>query len=141
LRAPLSLMAAIPEESLRPGVAQSALMGRYGQAIDRDSAQEMLARKLEAGAAAAERERQAAEAARQAELAAKERAKLDEQGRKDADREAARAERAAHQPASRSPRAEKSVIEQVASSGVLKDFARTAGREIVRSIFGTARKK
>jgi uncharacterized protein len=141
MRAPLSLMAAIPEESLRPGVAQSALMGKYGEAIDRDSAQEMLARKLEAGAAAAENERQAAEAAKQAELDAKERAKLDEQGRKEAEREAARAEREAHQPASRSRRQEKSVIEQVASSGVFKDFARTAGREIVRSIFGTARKK
>jgi DNA helicase HerA-like ATPase len=141
MRAPLSLMAAIPEESLRPGVAQSALMGKYGQAIDRDSAQEMLARKLEAGAATAERERQATEAAKQAELEAKERAKRDEQGRKEAEREATRAEREAHQPASRSRRQEKSVIEQVASSGVFKDFARTAGREIARSIFGTARRR
>ncbi len=134
MRAPLSLMAAIPEETLRPGVAQSALMGKYGQAIDRDSAQEMLARKLEAGAAAAQQERDAAEAAKQAELEAKERAKLDEQGRRDVEREA-------RPPASRSRRPEKSVIEQVASSSVFKDFARTAGREIARSIFGTARKK
>ena len=135
MRAPQSLMAAIPEESLRPGVAQSAQMGKYGQAIDRDSAREMLARKLEAGAAAAEQERQAAEAAKQAELQAKEQAKLDEQARRDA-------ERASRQPASRSSRRpEKSVIEQVASSGAFKDFARTAGREIVRSIFGTARRK
>ncbi len=134
MRAPLSLMAAIPEESLRPGVAQSALMDRYGEAIDRDSAREMLARKLEAGAATAERERQAAEAARQAELQAKEQAKADEQVRREA-------ERAARPPAPRSRAQPKSVIEQVASSSAFKDFARTAGREIARSIFGTARRK
>jgi hypothetical protein len=135
MRAPLSLMAAIPEESLRPGVAQSALMGRYGQAIDRDSAREMLARKLEAGAAAAERERQAAEAAELAEEQAKRQARADEQARRE---EAGRADR---RPAPRSRRQEKSVIEQVTSSSVFSDFARTAGREIVRSIFGTARRR
>ena len=59
MRAPESLMAPTPEEVLRPGIAASGLMGRYGQHIDRESAHEMLARKLEAGAEAAERERQA----------------------------------------------------------------------------------
>jgi FKBP-type peptidyl-prolyl cis-trans isomerase len=122
-------MAAIPEESLRPGVAQSSLMTKYGQAIDRDSAREMLARKLEEGSAAAEREKQAAEAAKQAEQQAKD----DEKAR-------AQAERESHAPAARAKQ-EKSVFEQVANSGVFKDFARTAGREIVRSIFGTARRK
>jgi len=33
------------------------------------------------------------------------------------------------------------VVEQIAGSGVFRDFARTAGREIVRSIFGTARRR
>ncbi|HET9649140.1 MAG TPA: helicase HerA-like domain-containing protein [Microlunatus sp.] len=139
MRAPQSLMAAIPEDSLRPGIAQSALMARYGQAVDRDSAREMLARKLEAGAAAAEAERQAAERAEQAEQSAKDQAKAEEQ----AGREAERAGSASRQPASRptSTRRQKNVIEQVASSSVVKDFARTAGREIVRSIFGTARRR
>ena len=129
MRAPQSLMAAIPEESLKPGVAQSSLMARYGQAIDRDSAREILARKLEEGSAAAEREKQAAEAAKQAEQQAKD----DEKAR-------AQAERESRAPAPRAKQ-EKSVFEQVANSGVFKDFARTAGREIVRSIFGTARRK
>ena len=57
MRAPESLMAPTPEEVLRPGIAASALMARYGQSLDRDSAHEILARKLQAGAEAAERER------------------------------------------------------------------------------------
>ena len=63
--APQSLMAAIPPDDLRPGIAQSSMMTKYGQAIDRDSAYEMLTRKLEAGAQAAEQDRLAQEAAKQ----------------------------------------------------------------------------
>ena len=59
MRAPQSLMAPTPEEVLRPGIAASSLMARYGQAIDRDSAREILGRKLAAGAEAAEREERA----------------------------------------------------------------------------------
>ena len=62
MRAPQSLMAPTPDEVLRPGIAASGLTAKYGQAIDRDSAHEILARKLQAGAEEAERERQAKEA-------------------------------------------------------------------------------
>jgi uncharacterized protein len=104
-------------------------MARYGQSLDRDSAHEILARKLQAGAEAAERERLQKEAAAQAEAAANERARAQAQ----AEREA-RAQ-------SRSPqRREKSVVEQITTSSAFKQFARTAGTEIVRSIFGTARR-
>jgi len=89
MRAPQSLMAPTPVEVLQPGIASSALMGRYGQAVDRDSAREILARKLEAGARAEEQERQAREGE------------------------------------------EKSVVEQVVTSSVFKQFARSARREIV----------
>jgi DNA double-strand break repair helicase HerA and related ATPase len=129
MRAPESLMAPTPDEVLRPGIAASALMARYGQSLDRDSAHEILARKLQAGAEAAARER---EAAAQAEAAAKERARAQAQAEREA--RAARAQ-------ARSPqRREKSVVEQIAGSSALKQFARTAGTEIVRSIFGTARR-
>ena len=107
--APQSLMAPTPEDVLRPGVAMSALMAKYGQAIDRDSAQEMLARKLEQGAAAAEQERQQAQ-------------------------EAPRAPRA-------STRREKGMVEQIVASPLVKQFAGTAAREIVRGFFGTARRR
>src|SRR6478609_1381019 len=53
MRAPESLMAPTPDEVLRPGIAASALMAKYGQSLDRDSAYEKLARALQAGAEAA----------------------------------------------------------------------------------------
>ena len=37
MRAPESLMAPTPDEVLRPGIATSALMAKYGQSLDRDS--------------------------------------------------------------------------------------------------------
>jgi uncharacterized protein len=125
-------MAPTPDEVLRPGIAASAMMARYGQALDRDSAHEILARKLEAGAEAAERERLEREAAAHAEAAAKERARVQAA----AEREARAARSRSRSPQSR----EKSVVEQITDSSAFKQFARTAGAEIVRSIFGTARR-
>ncbi|RYZ30154.1 MAG: DUF853 family protein, partial [Propionibacteriaceae bacterium] len=127
--APQSLMAPTPEEVLRPGVAMSALMARYGQAVDRDSAQEMLARKLEQGAATAAAEQQRADEAERAAQAAKEQTR--EQPR---ERSAPRAPRA-------STRQEKGMVEQITSSTVFRQFARSAGREIVRGLFGAARRR
>ena len=95
---------------------------KYGQAIDRDSAYEMLNRKLEAGAQAAE-----AEARAQAEAEADERDRFERESRPSTTR--------------RSTRAEKSVVEQVVSSSAFKQFARSAGRQFVRSIFGTGRRR
>jgi DNA helicase HerA-like ATPase len=119
MRAPQSLMAPTPADVLQSGIASSALMERYGRALDRDSAREILARKLEAGAQADEEEQEARVAPT---------------------RTAAEADR----PSSRrrSPvREEKSVVEQVVTSSVFKQFARSAGREIVRGLFGAARRR
>jgi uncharacterized protein len=136
MRAPLSLMAPTPAEVLRPGIATSSLMRRYGQDLDRDSAHEMLARKLRAGAEEAERERDAVEAAGEA----RQQAKAEANARARAEREMRAAERA--QPRTRSTRrADKSMVEQVTGSSMFREMARTAGREIVRSIFGTARRR
>jgi hypothetical protein len=122
MRAPESLMAATPPEVLAPGIAASALMAKYGQAIDRDSAQEMLARKVEQGAAAAQQE--AAAAALQAQQA-----KADAAAAKEADRQA------------RIEASKPSLIEEVATSSLVRSFVRTAGNEIIRGIFGTARRR
>jgi hypothetical protein len=127
-------MAPTPDELLRPGIAASALMARYGQLLDRESAYEKLTRDLQAGAEAAERERLEKEAAARAAAEAKERAKAEAQ----AEREARAAARS--QPRS-SQRQEKSMVEQITDSSAFKQFARTAGTEIVRSIFGTARRR
>jgi len=109
-------------------------MAKYGQSLDRDSAYEKLARELQAGAEAAERERLEKEAAARAAAEAKERERLQAQ----AEREARAAARG--QPRS-SQRREKSVVEQITGSSAFKQFARTAGTQIVRSIFGTARRR
>jgi len=74
------------------------------------------------------------EAAARASAEAKERAKAQAQ----AEREARAAARG--QPRS-SQRREKSVVEQITGSSAFKQFARTAGTQIVRSIFGTARRR
>jgi DNA double-strand break repair helicase HerA and related ATPase len=134
MRAPESLMAPTPDEVLRPGIAASALMARYGQPLDRDSAHEILARKLQAGAEQAERERLEKEAAA--------RAAADEKERQRAQAQAEREARAATRAQPRTPqRREKSMVEQITDSSAFKQFARTAGTEIVRSIFGTARRR
>ncbi len=152
--APQSLMAAIPPDDLRPGIAQSSMMTKYGQAIDRDSAYEMLTRKLEAGAQAAEQDRLAQEAAKQqaeyarqqaaaATQAEKDRIAAEKQAAKaraDAERQAARdraeAERLAkaqEREAARQRKQAGNMIGSVLRSGV--------AREIVRGIFGTARRR
>ena len=131
MRAPQSLMAPTPEEILRPGVGASPMMAKYGPPIDRESARERLARALEQGAQAAEAERQAAEAERRAREAA------------EAEGAAARAAERSRAPASRArqPKPEPGVVEGVLGSSVFREFTRTAGREIVRSIFGTGRRR
>jgi DNA double-strand break repair helicase HerA and related ATPase len=134
MRAPESLMAPTPDEVLRPGIAASALMAKYGQPLDRDSAHEILARKLQAGAEQAERERL------EKDVAA--RAAADEKERQRAQAQAEREARAATRAQPRTPqRREKSMVEQITDSSAFKQFARTAGTEIVRSIFGTARRR
>ncbi|HWJ53573.1 MAG TPA: helicase HerA-like domain-containing protein, partial [Propionibacteriaceae bacterium] len=90
----------------------------------------------QAGAEEAERERRDAEA----ETEARQRAKAEADAQARVEREMRSAERA--QPRTRtSRRTEKSMLEQVTGSSAFREMARTAGREIVRSIFGTARRR
>ncbi len=134
--APTSLMAPTPEANLRAGVAQSALMAKYGQAIDRESAYEILTKRLEAGAAQAEEERQAS----QAEAAEKEQARQD----RERQQEEARAEkerRAEEAARKREERENPSIVTKVTKSAVFRDLVRTASREIIRGIFGTGRRR
>ncbi|MEU8621089.1 helicase HerA-like domain-containing protein [Streptomyces sp. NPDC048623] len=116
LRAPQSLMGPFPAPELEAAVKGSLLYGRYAEAVDRESAYE----KLTAEQRAAE-----AEALRAAEEAAAE------------EREATRAPR--------QKKEEPSLAEQVVGSGLFKSLARSVGtqlgREISRSIFGTARRR
>ncbi|MFG2838478.1 helicase HerA-like domain-containing protein [Streptomyces zaomyceticus] len=116
LRAPESLMGPIDAVALEAAVKGSPLYGRYAEAVDRESAYEKLTA-----------EQQAAEAAALEAAAAEE------------------AEKARKQGGGRAPKQEPSLTEQVVGSGMFKSLARSIGtqlgREISRSIFGTARRR
>ncbi|MET8031760.1 helicase HerA-like domain-containing protein [Streptomyces sp. NPDC005345] len=119
LRAPRSLMGPVAPDALDRVVQASPLHGRYAQAVDRESAYEKLTAAQAAGAAAAGT--------------------------------AGRGEQEAPRPArsgggrSRAPKEDASVVEQVVGSGMFKSLARSVGtqigREITRSLFGTARRR
>ncbi|WP_371616734.1 helicase HerA-like domain-containing protein [Streptomyces sp. NBC_00454] len=119
LRAPQSLMGPIDAAALDQAVKSSLLYSRYAEPVDRESAYE----KISAEQAAAEAEAEAAAAAA----------------------EAAKAEKAAAVAARNAPKPDPSLAEQVVGSGLFRSLARSIGtqlgREISRSIFGTARKR
>jgi hypothetical protein len=118
LRAPQSLMAPSSPEVVDAVLAASPLRPRYAQAVDRFSAYEMLNARL----ARAQEEEAAASPEPSREPAA------------------IRPE----EPAARRPD-EESALERVVSSSVFRSMARSAatvvGREITRSLFGTARRR
>jgi hypothetical protein len=116
LRAPESLMDAAETSAMEAAVAASPLAPKYAEAIDRESARELLAKKLEEGA------RKAAEDARVEEMAREQRS----------DRVTKKSSRPAPE--------EDSMVESVVKSPVFKDFMRTAAREIARGMFKSGRR-
>ena len=145
--APESQMGPTPEDQLRAGVALSTLTAKYGTPLDRHSAYEILTRKLADGAAVAEAERLDAERRAQIEQLEKELAAADKERarrEKEAVAEQARREREARAEEAARRRYEREnpgLIEQVTKSTVFKDLVRTAGREIIRGVFGTGRRR
>jgi DNA double-strand break repair helicase HerA and related ATPase len=121
LRAPQSLMAPAPADALAAAVSASPLQAEYGLELDRESAYERLQAKL----------------APPPSPAAPEQARAQAEAPEPAEPEVPRAQR-------RAEREEPSVITQAMDSPVVKSFLRSAGsalgREITRSIFGTARR-
>ncbi|WP_328426334.1 helicase HerA-like domain-containing protein [Streptomyces sp. NBC_00443] len=121
LRAPESLMGPVEAGELERAVTASALYGRYAQAVDRESAYERL--QPSRGGKGPDEMREARggkgpDEIREATGAADQRARQKEQP---------------------------SVVEQVVGSGMFKSLARSVGtqigREITRSLFGTARRR
>jgi DNA helicase HerA-like ATPase len=110
LRAPESLMGPAPTAGMEDAVATSALHAKYATAIDRESAREVLARKLEEGAA-----KEKAEAG-------------------------ATAPSTPRSPSRGRARQDKSVVEEVVGSTAFRQVMRTAAREIVRGVFKTGRR-
>ena len=115
LRAPQSRMAPADPAVLSAAIAGSPLHARYAEPVDRDSAYERLARRIEAPA-----------------------------GHEHAGESPARQPAPGPRSTTRAPRAQKSTAEKVLESSAFRSAARSAatviGREIARSIFGTRRR-
>src|SRR6478609_9431427 len=116
LRAPESLMDPAPTAEMEAAVKASPLTAKYAEAIDRESARELLAKKLEEGA------RKAAEDARVKEMAREQKN----------ERVTKKTEQA--------PKEEDGMVESVVKSRAFKDFMSTAAREIARGMFKSGRR-
>jgi DNA helicase HerA-like ATPase len=166
MRAPESLMAPAAPEMMTQIISASPLNAAYATAQDRQSAYETLtaanqqavADAAAAAAAEAQAKADAAAAAAQAKVdaaAAKEAERAQaaaEKARLQAEKEAERARVAAEREAARQAAAEAkrqaaqpTVVESVLGNSAVKSVLRSAGtalgREITRSIFGTARRR
>jgi uncharacterized protein len=166
MRAPESLMAPAPAETMTQVIAASPLSAEYASAQDRQSAyetltaasQEAAAQAAAAAAAEAQAKADAAAAAAQAkaDAAAAEEAEraqaAAEKARIKAEKEAERARVAAEKEAARQAAAEAkrqasqpTVVESMLGNSAVKSMLRSAGtalgREITRNIFGTARRR
>ncbi|MEZ5191846.1 MAG: helicase HerA-like domain-containing protein [Nocardioides sp.] len=113
LRAPESLMGPADPSAMEATVKASPRYATYAQSVDRESAREKLAARLEEGARKAEEDAKLKEQLRQEKLdKAADRKKADDGG----------------------------LIHDVVSSSAFKDFLRTAAREVARGMFKSARR-
>lgn len=155
---PQCLMAAASDEAKSAVIqGQASLMAKYGDAIDCESAFEMIQDEREQNAAAEELARERAELeAQKAEFAKKAAEKEAERQQKAAEKEAERQARAAEREAERQAGAaereaerqakaaererqkQKDAVARVATS-ILGSAGRTADNQIVRGLFGTRR--
>ena len=119
--APQASMDPTPDTELERMVTHSPLLAKYGTAVDRESAYELLVLRMEDSAAAAEAEERA-------EAEAKDRARMER-------------ERQAEPPRARTRRPEPGLLESVTQSTAFRQAARTAAREVVRGIFGMLKKR
>ena len=119
LRAPESLMAPSTPESMEATVRASPRFATYSEVVDRESAREILAKRLEEGAAA---EAEKAEPAEKTERASGPRSS-GRGVRKDDGGGAGE------------------IVKDVVQSSAFKQFMRTAAAEIARGMFGTARRR
>ncbi len=111
LRAPESLMAPSSAASMEATVKASPRYATYAEVVDRESAREILAKKLEEGAKAEAEEKPAPKGEKPAAR------KKDEGG------------------------GAGEIVKDVVKSSAFKQFMRTAAAEIARGMFGTARRR
>ena len=121
LRAPESLMGPADPASMQAAVEASPRFAKYSAVVDRESAREKLAAKLEEGARKAQEDAAYQEQQRQGKLDKAEQAKTAKKtaGKQDDDG---------------------GLVRDVVRSCAFKDFMRTAAREIARGMFGSGRR-
>ncbi len=124
LRAPQSSMDPAPADGLARAVAASPLAARYGTAVDRESAYELLAQRAQQAAA---------------DKAAAEKAKADAAADREQAEEAAREARAREKEAQARARTT-SRRTTGALDSLLRSVGTQLGREITRSVFGTRKR-
>jgi DNA double-strand break repair helicase HerA and related ATPase len=118
LRAPQSLMGPADPASMEAAVKASPRYATYAEPVDRESAREKLAAKLEEGARKAEEDARLQEQVRQEKLERAEERKEQKRTQKD----------------------DGGLIQDVVESSAFKDFMRTAAREIARGMFKSGRR-
>ena len=151
--APTSVMGPASADTIARVNQSSAIMGRYRDAVNPDSAEEKLARRAEEAQAAREEAAAREAAAKEEEKARKEAEKAAEKAAKEAEKAAAKEEaarqkemerlrRQADKQAEREEAARQRAAERRARQveNALGSVLRTAGREITRSIFGTRKR-
>ena len=134
LRAPQSRMGPADPATMTAVVEASPLQEKYAVAVDRDSAREMLARRLEAGAARAE-----SEAESEAGSESGGRAEVSYPDAGPAPRSPSRRTRSTSTSRSSDDDRDGVVVEALRSK-VAQDFMRTAAREIARGVFRIGRR-
>jgi DNA helicase HerA-like ATPase len=142
LRAPQGSMSPTPPEQIDATVAASPLLAVYGAAIDRDSAREMLANKLEsankaalAAQAALDQAEAAAALEKQTDAAEVQQAKAQKKAQAEYERSMGQTQGSTRSRTSSRP--QKSVLEQVLGSSA----TRTILTGVVSGIFGTRRRR
>ncbi|EON25676.1 protein of unknown function DUF853, NPT [Nocardioides sp. CF8] len=113
LRAPESLMGMAETAVMEAAVKASPLFAKYSEVIDRESAREKLAARIEEGAAKAAEDAKVKEMAREQKVE-----RVTKQAKKDDD----------------------GIVMDVVRSSAFKDFMRTAAREVARGMFKSGRR-
>jgi hypothetical protein len=126
IRPPSSHLGPIPDAERRATIAASPIAGKYENAVDRDSAYEILAKRASAAAAEAER---AAKAEAESERA--------EATRRFEEREYSSGRRYSGGTTKTSRRTPKDSFGEALSKNVMKELTGTTGRRIVRGILGS----
>ncbi|MDO4918901.1 helicase HerA-like domain-containing protein [Kocuria sp.] len=141
MRAPRSLMGPAPEDAVAAAVAASALLPRYGEAVDRESAYELLHGRLDRA-----RQDGPDDAPASREGTAQRSDGAPEGSARDSSGESAA--RGRSDGRGREPRREDSgggfldsVMENPAVRSMMRSAGSALGREITRSIFGTSRRR